>query len=211
MSKPLTHFVKSLKEISALKDIIVHEDGLSYHEVFYKTNRHTPISHIGAEARKQAREKQMLILSINIQDKNIELENKSHELERLRLRKENIQNAPKKDSIEDLKREEDFILDNLEIQQEKRANLEKQIETLQNFPITHLIIKEYSLDELDNMVAQYRQFLSEKQRLNEDLEIKKEEFQRTSQEFNFYTEQNNQLEEEIVLLKKTRTTTFRRN
>lgn len=202
MSKPLTHFVKSLKEISALKDIIVHEDGLSYHEVFYKTNRHTPISHIGAEARKQAREKQMLILSINIQDKNIELENKSHELKKLRLRKENIQNAPKKDSIEDLKREEDFILDNLEIQQEKRANLEKQIETLQNFPITHLIIKEYSLDELDNMVAQYRQFLSEKQRLNEDLEIKKEEFQRTSQEFNFYTEQNNQLEEEIVLLKK---------
>lgn len=202
MSKPLTHFVKSSKEISALKDIIVHEDGLSYHEVFYKTNLHTPISHIGAEARKQAREKQMLILSTNIQDKNIELENKNYELEELELKIENIKNAPKEDLIEGLKRDEKLILETLETEQEKRVNLEKQIENLQNFPITHLIIKKYSLDELDNMVAQYRQFLSKKQSLNEDLEIKKEELQRTSQEFNFYTEQNNQLEEEILLLKK---------
>lgn len=202
MSKPLTHFVKSSKEISALKDIIVHEDGLSYHEVFYKTNLHTPISHIGAEARKQAREKQMLILSTNIQGKNIELENKNHELEALELKIENIKNAPQENLIEGLKRDEKIILETLETEREKRVNLEKQIENLQNFPITHLIIKKYSLDELDNMVVQYRQFVSKKQSLNEDLEIKKEEFQRASQQLNFYTEQNNQLEEEILLLKK---------
>lgn len=202
MSKPLTHFVKSSKEISALKDIIVHEDGLSYHEVFYKTNLHSPVSHIGAEARKQAREKQISFLSTKIQGKDIELENANHELEKLTLRVKNIKKAPKKSLIESLKREKELTFENLETEREKQIDLKEQIQKLQSFPITHLIIKKYSLDELEKMVFQYNQFVNEKQRLTKELEFKTEEFQRVSKEYELYKKQNNQLEEEISQLKE---------